>query len=289
MKILISELPKSNWWGKGSEAYDNDWAMEEGVIPNHQQVLIEYKSFAENLQKYAEIDIIPFPDELDINNLYKHDAIFIRDSFISNQKGEMVIANFSERKRQIERDHVRDYLQKNGYRTFELADDAYMEGGEYYFSKNDNTLFSGISRSNKKGVEETAKLLGVKEVLIVETDAFHMDTVFTIILDKSGLLCGLIACPKLIKNMDIIREFVKKNNIELIEIDPIDSIDFDGKGKISVNCLPLPGVLLSGNEFLTQGVEEKIKKLGVTHSVTPITQFLHSAGGYHCLTNELFS
>ncbi len=287
MKILLSGLPEFDWWGKGTPAYENNWAMQEGIIPNQKVVVEEYKEILANLRKFAEIEIIPFPPELDTNQLYKHDAIFIRDSFISNQKGKVVLTNFSEKDRQVETEHVKTYLQNEGYDIYTLSKDAFMEGGEYYFSKNDNILFSGISRGNRKGVNETAKHLEVDEVLIVETDAFHMDTVFTIMLGNDGKLSGIIVCLELIKNKDEIIGFAKKHNIQLIEIDPIDSIDFDGKGKLSVNCLALPGVLLGGHKFLTPGGEEKIAGLGINHSVTPITQFLHSAGGYHCLTNEL--
>lgn len=287
MKILISGLPESNWWGKGTPVYENNWSMEEGIIPNQKLVEEEYAQILENLRKFAEIEIIPFPPELDTDQQYKHDAVFVRDAFISNQKGKVVLTNFSEKDRQVETEHLGKYLHNNGFDIHTLSQDAYMEGGEYYFSKKDNILFSGISRSNRLGVEETAKHLEVDEVLIVETDAFHMDTVFTIMLDDEGKLTGIIACLKLIKNKDEITEFAKKQNIHLLEIEPIDSIDFDGKGKLSVNCLALPGVLLGGHKFLTPGVEEKVAELGINHSITPITQFLHSAGGYHCLTNEL--
>ncbi len=289
MKILFSELPKQNWWGKGTPVYENNWAMTDGVIPDQEIVLREYNQILQTLQKFAEVEIIPFPAELDTNQLYKHDAIFIRDTFVSNQKGEMVISNFSEKKRQPEIEHVKKYLEEKNYKLHALSEDTNIEGGECYFAKQENILFSGVSRSNRKGVEEAGKLLRVSETLIVETNAFHMDTVFTIILDKSGKLSGVIACLKLIKNADAIRQFTKSHNIELIEIDPIDSIDFDGKGKLSVNCLALPGVLLGGDKFVTTGVEEKIQSLGIDHVITPTSQFLFSAAGYHCLTNELMS
>ena len=91
----------------------------------------------------------------------------------------------------------------------------------------------------------------------------------------------------MIKNKDDLKKVSQKYNIPLLEIESIDTIDYNGKGKMSVNCLPLPGMLIGGSHFQTTGIEEKLGSMGIQHIVTPITQFNYSGGGYHCLTNEL--
>jgi len=287
MKVLLSQLPKYPWWGSGTPVYENNWAMKIGVIPDHTKVQDEYLGVYDALKKHTDLQVIPFPEELDANVLNKHDAIFVRDSFISNQKGDIVISHFTEKERQSETKHLEKYLEKENFKLHYLPDHAYAEGGEFFYSREENFLFAGISRSNKKGVEETAKLLGVKDLFIVESDSFHLDTIFTSILNSEGRIVGMLVCLALVKNADEVKKFAKKYNMQLIDVIPNDAINFDGNGNISVNCLPVPGKLIGGCAFETLGAEDQIRELHVEHVIAPITQFLYSGGGVHCLTNEL--
>ena len=287
MKISMVSLPKFPWWDNGTPAYENNLAMRLGSIPVQKKVQTEHKEVLKILNKYAKVELFPFPQEMDSNGLNKHDFIFSRDSFISNQKGDVVISNFSERERQAEAEQMYSYLEVKGYRIHRLSSDSYAEGGEFYFVAKDDILFAGISRNNIHGISETARFLGIKNIVIVESDSFHLDTVFTILIQKDGHLAGIIVCKDLIRNSQSLESFAKKRGIELIDVDPIDTIAADGKGKITVNCLPLQGVLVGGDKFSTKGVEEKIKKLGIKHVVVGVSQFKLSGGGIHCLANEL--
>lgn len=287
MKISMISLPKFPWWGTGTPAYENNLAMKLGSHPTQKIVKKEHSKAIETLKKYAEVEVFPFPQELDGNGLYKHDFVFSRDSFISNQRGDVVMSNFSERQRQAEAQQMGFFLEEAGYRVHSLSSDSFAEGGEFYYVASEDILFAGISRNNIHGISETAKLLGIKYIIIVESDSFHLDTVFTLLLGENGHLVGIIVCKDLIKNNQSLDAFAKKRNVELIDVDPIDTIDSDGKGKITVNCLPLSGVLIGGNKFLTKGVEEKIKGLGIKHVIVPVSQFKLSGGGIHCLANEL--
>ena len=40
MKILISHLPKHDWWGHGTPIYKNNPAMKQGMVPNQELVEI---------------------------------------------------------------------------------------------------------------------------------------------------------------------------------------------------------------------------------------------------------
>lgn len=290
MRILFSQLPQSPWWGKGySEAYENNWAMQEGNLPNQTFVEKEHKGGLSLLQKYCEIEIIPFPKKLDVGGLYKHDGVFVRDSLISNQRGEIVVANFRERLRQPELEHIEKHVVKRGHRVHHLPSTAFAEGGEFFYIPKQNILFAGLSRNNEYGVRQTAKLLGIKKVFIIKSKSFHLDTLFCIALNKKGELAALLACLDLIDNVKEVKAFAKELKVPLLPLDEIDSIGKNGKGRISVNCLAIPGVLLGGSKFLTKGIERELKRLKIIHAVSPITQFLLSGGGIHCLTNELLS
>lgn len=287
MKISLTKLPAYPWWGTGTPAYENNLAMKLGALPVQEKVEKEHSQVLKTLQKYAELEVFPFPQELDSNGLYKHDFVFTRDSYISNQRGEIVLSSFSERQRQAEAEQMALFLEEKGYKIYRLSTTAYAEGGEFYYCLKDDLLFAGISRNNIHGISETARLLGIENIQIVESDSFHLDTVFSLLLNKDGHLAGIIVCLELIKNGKSIEEFAKKRNIEMINILPKDSIDTDGKGSMAVNCLPLPGLLIGGDKFTTPGVEAKIKRLRIEHVITPVSQFKLSGGGVHCLANEL--
>jgi len=290
MRILFSQLPQSPWWGKGySEAYENNAAMHEGTLPNQKFVEKEHKGGLSLLQEYCEIEIIPFPKKLDADGLYKHDGVFVRDSLISNQMGDIVVANFRERLRQPEIEHIEKYVTKRGHKIYHLPHSAFAEGGEFFYIPKQNILFAGLCRNNEYGVRQTAKLLGIKKVFIIKSKSFHLDTLFCVALNKKGELAAILACLSLIDNVKEVKAFAKELKVPLLPLDEIDSIGRDGKGRISVNCLALPGVLIGGSKFLTKGIEKQLKKLDITHAVSPITQFLLSGGGIHCLTNELLS
>lgn len=287
MKISYTLLPKYPWWGSGTPAYENNLAMKLGALPNQELVVKEHTQALKTLQKHLEVEVFPFPSTLDANGLNKHDFVFTRDAFISSQKGSMVISNFSEKERQAEAEEMAKYLEEKGYKINRLSEGSYAEGGEFYVSFKDDLIFAGICRNNIHGISETARLLGINNIQLIESDSFHLDTVFTLLLGKDGHLKGVIVCLDLVKNGKSIQVFAKKRNIELINVLPIDTIGDDGKGNISVNCLPVPGYLIGGDLFKTPGVEERIKKLGIKHVITPVSQFKLSGGGIHCLVNEL--
>ena len=287
MKVSFTFLPKYPWWGSGTPAYENNLAMKLGAIPDQKRVEKEHANVLKTLQKYTKVEIFPFPKQLDANGLNRHDFVFTRDAFVSNQKGDIVISNFSERERQPEAECMAGYLEEKGYQLHRLSYSAFAEGGEFYYVYQDDLLFAGICRNNIHGISETARLLNIKNIQIVESDSFHLDTVFSLLLTKDGHLTGIIACLELIKNRQSIEQFAKKRGIALIDILFIDTIGADGKGRISVNCLPVPGYLIGGDRFITPYVEEKIKKLGIIHVVTSVSQYKLSGGGIHCLANEL--
>ena len=153
MKIIISNLPKNSWWGEGTPKYDDNPAMNLGVKPNQNILMEEWSGLKKTLLSMpCSLEIIPFPNTLDSNNSsnWKHDYIFIRDLFISNQKGDVVIARFRAKERQAEEEIIEDWLNKQSLKVHTLPHNKnyYMEGGEFYFCKNENILFAGNSRNN---------------------------------------------------------------------------------------------------------------------------------------------
>ncbi|MBN2279867.1 MAG: hypothetical protein JXQ65_04755 [Candidatus Marinimicrobia bacterium] len=295
MKVIISKLPSNPWWGHGTPMYANNPAMKEGNVPN--QDIVEFEmDMLHHLFKRLPVEVVEldFPYILDQHNIdtRKHDFVFVRDLFISNQKGEMVISCFRERARQLEADIMQVILNAMGYKTHRLSDscDALAEGGEFYYCRNENILFAGECRNNRKGSEQTAGLLNVEQLVLLKSDAFHLDTIFTPVINKNNELCMLIGCTELMDSgsKERLRDFAKKQDIPLLEVSPDDSLGTqDELGDFSVNCLPLPGYLVGPCRFRDKRVEKLLQSLGILHVTVPLTQYRLSGGAVHCLTNEL--
>ncbi|MBC8256392.1 MAG: hypothetical protein H8E85_03705 [Candidatus Marinimicrobia bacterium] len=295
MKIYISALPHNPWWGEGTPQYKDNPAMVEGTIPNQTLVEQEWKHLKESLDKASNgYEVIPFPvklDSVDFGTL-KHDFVFVRDLFISNLKGEVVIARFREKERQAEEEIIEDWLNHNHIKTHNLPfdKDYFVEGGEFSFCPNENILFAGLSRNNTSGNAKTAELLNVDELVELKAKAFHLDTVFTPVMNKQNELCLVIACTQLLENDSIqqLQTFTKHRGIQLLDIPPSEAIGIGNQlGSFAVNCLPLPGILLGSAPFISKSVNLAFAEHNINHSIVPLTQFRLSGGSVHCLTNEL--
>ena len=102
MNILISKLPNSGWWASCIPKYKDNPAMIEGAVPNMQLLHEERQGLISSLTHEGhEVIELDFPEELD-GKSPKHDFIFIRDPFISDQNGTVVILRAGELQRRIE-------------------------------------------------------------------------------------------------------------------------------------------------------------------------------------------
>ena len=204
----------------------------------------------------------------------------------------MIISKFSEEARQVESDMMEIMLDSMGYQTIRIPDtiNAKAEGGEFYYCSGPKILFSGACRNNIKGAEWVAQEFNVNELVIMKSNVFHLDTLFTPVIKKDNQLGAMIACTSLMDKESInnLRSFSNKMSVELIEVDPEDSIGTKEElGEFAVNCCPLPGYLIGPTRFRSLKANQLLKELDVMHITVPTTQFRLSGGSVHCLTNEL--
>ena len=292
MKIAISRLPNNQWWGNGIIGYKDNPVMKDGTIPN-QDLLFKERTNLINTIKNNKIDVVefPFPKKLE-NTKYGHDFVFIRDAFISDLNGKVLLLKFSQKNREAESKIIADYLEKIDYKISELPNNnnVFAEGGEFYFCPKDRLLFSGSNRNSIKGAEEVASFLNVDELIIIETKAFHLDTVFTTVLDKNGNLCAVIVCKKLIskKSFDRLNRFANETHKKIFKIPPHDAIGLNKNiGSLAVNNLSAPGLLISSSSFSDPGLIKELNNMNIKLEIRPVSQFQLSGGSIHCLTNEL--
>ena len=292
MKIVISKLPKSGWWQNGIPKYDDNPAMVEGAIPDLNIVEKERQGLISLIRNSGhEVIEFDFPIELDQDEP-KHDFMFIRDPFISDQNGTAVILRAGEPQRRVENKIVKRYLESMGMNIVEIPDEKGIraDGGEFYFCAKNNVLFSGLQRNTRAGAEYVAEALNVKEMVILKGDGYHLDTFFTPVLNIDGKISALIACTSILSNGSKKRlyQFADEKDIPVFVIPPDDAIG-TGKmiGNFAANALPLPGVLIRPNHFTDPSIDEKLMDMGIDRIITPTSQFQLSGGSVHCMTNEL--
>ncbi len=292
MKILISKLPRNGWWPKGIPKYEDNPAMIEGEIPNmfiaekERQGLI--KAIIKSGHDIIELD---FPIELDNEN-QNHDFIFVRDSFISNQKGTAVILRAGEPKRRIENKIIKKYLESIGLNIIQIPDKKKYkaDGGEFYFCLKDNILFSGLQRNTLEGANFVAESLNVEKMIIIKGNGYHLDTFFTPVLGRNGSIVALIVCISFLSedSKNDLNSYANSINIPILEIPPDDALGIKNAiGNFAVNALPLPGVLIRPSNFSSPSIDKKLKALKIDQIIAPTSQLQLSGGAIHCATNEL--
>ena len=254
MKIAISSLPKKPWWSDGIIGYKDNPFMKNGTVPNQNLLIKERLNLIATLKK-NKIEVIefPFPKILE-ESKFGHDYVFMRDSFISDLNGNVLMLKFAEKKREAETEIVANELEKLNFNLKELPakKNILAEGGEFYFCPKDKLLFSGINRNTIAGAEYVASFLNANELILIDTPSFHLDTVFTTVFDKKGALSAMIVCEELVtknsfKNLEKIS---KKLNIQIISIPKKDSIGTsDFLGSLAVNSFCAPGLLISSSNY----------------------------------------
>ncbi len=196
MKIAISSLPKKPWWSDGIIGYKDNPFMKNGTVPNQNLLIKERLNLIATLKK-NKIEVIefPFPKILE-ESKFGHDYVFMRDSFISDLNGNVLMLKFAEKKREAETEIVANELEKLNFNLKELPtkENILAEGGEFYFCQKDKLLFSGINRNTIAGAEYVASFLNANELILIDTPSFHLDTVFTTVFDKQRALSAMIVC-----------------------------------------------------------------------------------------------
>ena len=292
MKILISQLPDSPWWGKGVPMYDDNPAMRLGASPNQSLLRSERLKLISILNEFGvEVVELPFPTIFNTEPI-KHDFVYIRDPFITNQNGKAVILRMKEPNRRGESTMAGQLLEKMGLEIVRIPDKPglYAEGGEFYFCPAENILFSGQCRNSVSGMEAVAEALNVSELVIIQSHSYHLDTYFTPVLNQDGHVCALILCMDIVsvKSARDLNKFADKKDIPIINIPLEDAIGTAAKpGSFAANALPLPGVLIGPSHFSDKSIDDRLADVGVQRIVTPTTQFELSGGSIHCITNEI--
>ena len=209
--------------------------------------------------------------------------------FRSEKQRKWMHANEPEMAKEWEKEYQQGgYLEGNSHEFGGIP--IFAEGGEFYFCPKDRVLFSGANRNSIKGAEEVASFLNVDELIIIETKAFHLDTVFTTVLDNNSHLCAVIVCKELVseKSFDRLNRFANETHNKIFNIPSHDAIGLNKNiGSLAVNNLSAPGLLISSSSFSNPELIKELNNMNIKLEISPVSQFQLSGGSIHCLTNEL--
>lgn len=304
-EIIIIDLPKAYgnvkgcWYdgypvhkGKTEDSlnYATVYANENHIIPDQKRLKRDFDNFKKILKQAGfKIHVLPFPEELNAEDNLHHDAVFVRDAGLLF-KEYWIKANFSVEHRRIESDiHAKIIASKFNKKILNLPTDCFLEFGEVFLlqTKTGSYYFGGLSRSNKNGHDFVKSVVKPDYYHLIRSEGYHLDTVFSPVLSNENELIACIVTKKMLARESL--ESLKRLDIEIIEIDPIDSSG-EGKelGNYAVNTLVAPGLMLNCSEFQTNNVENKLKNLAIKRYISPLTDFRFAGGSYHCLINEIY-
>ena len=266
--------------------------LENNITPNQKTLEKSFRLLVKKLKSLGcDIEVLPFPNKLDDLSGISHSVLYVRDVGFSFEN-LWIKSNFSAKNRQKEADVFSEII-KTTYdkKIITLPKDAEIEFGEVHYiqTKNETFYFGGISRANRKGQEVVKDIIQPDNFFIIESLGFHLDTVFTPVVNKENNLVAVIIAkgmitPESYKSL----EKLKEKDIEIINIDNKDSCDVDGLGTYAVNCLVGQGFLVSGSNFVTDNVIPKLNSLDITFHTVGVSDYQNAGGSVHCITNELY-
>ncbi len=304
-EIVVLGLPPvtpevKGMWHKGYPVHKGEtetsanfatlYAKEHGIVPDQDLLRREWLNFVDTLLLAGfHLHIFPFPEQLNRPDSLYHDAVFIRDGGMIF-RSIWIKGRFSVKDRITEGEfHTQVISSKLKKTVIDTPKDAFLEGGDINFLKTaeGSYYFGGLSRSSKKGHDFVRDIVRPDHYILVESDGYHLDTVFTPVVSADNRLAALIIASDSIKPRSMAK--IRALKVPVIEVTAQDSSGTgDNLGDYAVNALIAPGVMVNCSRFSTPGVEEKLKKMGIERYVAPLTSFRYAGGSVHCLTNEVF-
>ena len=275
---------------ESSMNYATLYAQKKGIVPAQDLLRREWQDFVCTLlQAGFHLNLIPFPEELNRPDSLYHDAVFIRDGGLIF-RGIWIKSRFSVKDRIFEGEfHAKLIETKLGKTVVSLPEGAFLEGGDinYLETAGGSYYFGGLSRSNRAGHDFVREIIRPDNYILVESEGYHLDTVFTPVVTADNRLAALLIAADGISPASMAR--IRALGVRVLEVSAQDcSGAGETLGDYAVNALIAPGVLVNASRFTTPGVEDALRQLGIERYVTPLTSFRYAGGSVHCLTNEIY-
>ncbi|MCF7826701.1 MAG: hypothetical protein K9N29_08615 [Candidatus Marinimicrobia bacterium] len=266
------------------------YAKQQGIVPDQELLRQEWLNFVDTLLTAGfHLHIVPFPEELNRPDSLYHDAVFIRDAGLIF-RGIWIKSRFSVKHRMYEGEfHTNLIESKLGKTVVTLPESALLEGGDinYLETRHGSYYFGGLSRSNRAGHDFVRGIIRPDHYILVESEGYHLDTVFTPVVNVDNEMCAVIVTANMLSDSSM--EAIRTLGVKVMEVSKMDSSGVDEQlGDYAVNALIAPGIMVNSSKFSTPGIEDQLADMGIQRYVTPLTSFRYAGGSVHCLTNEVY-
>ncbi len=298
---ILTISPSDKWWYTNwmPESKWKVWLNKEvdvWVIPNQDKVFEQHKNLIKQITSInvANLINIPFSDiwKFDISD----NMVFVRDSFLSDQKSKIFMSKFRNPSRLNQADIVKSILENKIInneisREFNLPplddENIYLEWGDFRYLPEDNLLFvwynpdKKTSRNSEEWIKWLIKEMNLKNnnFINIHSKWYHIDTVLWLATNIDWNLISCITNPEKIGNYEELKTFCEKKWIKLLNT-------FDKNNTWVFNTLNLNEYLLSSDKF-DKKTEEELNKLWVKRVIIDTSEYWKAWWWIHCLTNQI--
>ena len=320
--LLIS--PHKEWWyknglPKSKDKIANANHIDRNVVFSTQNAISQHENLVKTLDTIPWITtfVHEYPNELmkvlkwkeralDKDTKYPRkyvfdNAVFTRDSFISNQKDKILLSNFLKEQRIEFESKIANELLSSLELQREIIiwpEDVNVkyEWGDFRYIPENNILIawsnkdsSKSSRTTKVWVEFVSSQFWVpsENLLVIHSKSFHVDCVVSAVTNDYWSLIWMIVVSQDIHNISDVEKFCKMKKLFLYDI----WIEYwnDSKWSIyawAINTLNHNEYLL-GKSLFNDEIEKKLDEYWVKRILSDTSEFRKASWSVHCLTNQI--
>jgi N-dimethylarginine dimethylaminohydrolase len=189
-----------------------------------------------------------------------------------------IISRFRSIERRGEEPHHRAWFERAGFEILDWPEEVYFEGaGDALFDRGQDILWVGHGfRSSAEVPELLEKLLGRKTAPLdlVDPRFYHLDTCFCPL--AGGVLLYYPAAFDA-KSLSLIEALVAPD--KRLVVDEADALKF------CCNAVDLDGYVYMNDA--SEQLQARLRRLGFTPVITPLSEFMKAGGAAKCLTLKL--
>jgi arginine dihydrolase len=248
----------------------NPWMNGQVANTNGALAHWQWDNLRRAVEQHAKLVLRPAIEDLP-------DLVFTANSGVVLGK-KAIVSRFRRIERRGEEEHHRSWFMKNGFEVLAWPQDVSFEGaGDVLLDRGRGLLWVGHGfRTSATAKALLEKILDRETVAIrlIDPRFYHLDTCFCPL--TNGYLMYFPAAFD-DESRILIEWLVPKNR--LIEVDEADALSF------CCNAVDLNRHILMN--YASGNLKGRLRSVGFTPTITPLSEFVKSGGAAKCLTLKL--
>ncbi len=303
--VVLTEFPRGAWWMTGlrENQYHGDdnkrRCIRAGLTPDQDVGYAEHSNVVQQLLVLNKpFVVLRFPDQA--AQLHLWDSLFNQDHGIVMNGYGILLSQFGEKRRQKEVEIFSPLYEGLGIPLHRLdCPEAALEGGDVIYDNKRKIFLAGIeSRNNQRGIDAFSEFSGYAGIPI-RSGSFHIDTITALLHSSNESGEGLFVYVQgTIQNIEDVERFVRQHGYKPFQLNASelgfifrnngttlygpDGKEIQGESMVG-NFLQTNSHVLSPHKISTPGFYDELGEIGLTHIVTPQTQYImFASGGNRC-------